>query len=124
QLAPAAAAVDAHRAAAFRLGVAFEPIEQVQPLPAVVAAAGDDGAELLAVGAGDFGDRRRLDALALPGEPEERRAAAHRMLDLGIVGEPSLLHRCLDERSDVRPHLMRIGGRNRDEATLALLGAA
>jgi hypothetical protein len=72
----------------------------------------------------DFGDRRRLDALALPGEPEERRAAAHSLLDLGVVGEPPLLHRRLDERGDVRPHLMRIAGRNCDEATLALLGAA
>jgi hypothetical protein len=88
-----------------------------------MAAAGDDGAELLAVGVGDFGDRRRLDALVLPGEPEERGAAAHRMLDLGIVGEPSLLHRRLDERGDVRPNHIRIGGRNCDEAALALLGA-
>src|SRR5215831_8630795 len=70
QLEPAAAAVDAHGGAALRPAVGLEPRDQRQPLRAVVAAAGDDGAERLAVGVGELGDSGRLDRLAVPGEPE------------------------------------------------------
>jgi hypothetical protein len=97
QLEPAAAAVDAHRGAAFRLAVSLETGEEMQPLPAVAAAAGDDGAKLLAVGLLELGDRGRLDPLAVPGNPQERIAVAHGMLDVGVIREPPLLHRCLDQ---------------------------
>src|SRR5262249_38557191 len=107
-LAPAAAAVDAHGGAALRPAVGLEPRDQRQPLRAVVAAAGDDGAERLAVGAGELGDGGGLDRLAVPGEPEKRVAGAHGMFDVGEAREPTFLHRRLDQRGDVRPELVNL----------------
>src|SRR5262249_3840515 len=115
QLEPAAAAVDAHGGAALRPAVGLEPFDEMQPLRAAVAAAGDNGAERLAVRVGELGDGRRLDRLAVPGEPEERIAVAHGMLDLGVARKPPLLHRRPDPRCDVRPELVRLRRVDADE---------
>src|SRR5262249_23861180 len=108
QLEPAAAAVEADGGAALRLAVGLEPFDEMQPLRAVVAAAGDNGAERLAVRVGELGGGGRLDLLAVPGEPKECMAVAHGMLDLRVAREPPLLHRRLDQRCHVRPELVRL----------------
>src|SRR5262245_32304378 len=87
----------------------------MQPLPAIVAAAGDNGAERLAVRADELGDGGRLDRLAVPGEPKECIAVAHGMLDVRVAREPPLLHRRLDQRRDVRPELVRLRRVDADE---------
>src|SRR5262245_25237126 len=117
KLAPAAAAVDAHGRAALRLAVGLEPHEQRQPLRAVVTAAGDDGAELLAVRLGELRHGGRLDRLAVPREPEQRIAVAHGMLDVGEAREPPLLHRRPDQRRDVRPELVNLRRIDADQVT-------
>src|SRR5262245_27466482 len=82
ELEPAAAAVDAHGGAALRLAVGLEPFDEMQPLRAVVAAAGDNGAERLAVRVGELGDGGRLDLLAVLGVQKECMAVAQGMLAL------------------------------------------
>src|SRR5262245_56932936 len=80
----------------------------MQPLRAVVATAGDNGAERLAVRVSELGDGGGLDRLAVPGEPKECIAVAHGMLDLRVARKPPLLHRRLDQRGHVRPELVRL----------------
>src|SRR5204863_2037927 len=71
---PAAASVKAHRAAALGFGVAFQPRDQADPSLRLAAAAGDDGAKLLAADGLQLGERGRLDAPPVPDDPEKRRA--------------------------------------------------
>src|SRR5262245_10792984 len=92
---PPLAAVDHNGLAALVHGEPFQDPDEEAPMLQAVAATGDDGAELLAVGAVQCGHGSRVDFRSVPGEPEQRlgvmditfhylevrQAASHRRLD-------------------------------------------
>lgn len=97
---PSAAPEDAHGRTAFALRIVLEFMDQRQPVLAAIAAAGNDGAVLVAVGLADLCHRRRFDVLAGPSHPEQCLAGKHIALDSLEIAQVSLMHRGFDEIID------------------------
>jgi hypothetical protein len=85
---PALAANDAGCGAAHHFRVVLKPVDEVEPSLAVMTATGNDGAKLAPLVLDDLGDRRRLDFVAIPGQPKESAARYDIRIDRADITHP------------------------------------